>query len=287
MCLIWGSTFLFIRIGNEAVAPEWAAAIRLAIATGLYALILAGTRTPLPRGARLRAAALYGLFNYGIQFPLLYWGELRVPSGTTAVFYGTVPLTTSLFAAWMGVHPLRRHEVVGALVGFLGIVVIFLSELLAGAPSAALVAIFLATVSAALSGIFLKRAPPQSTWGANGVGAAVGLAVCFLASVALGEAHAWPHGAAGWGPILYLVLAGNMGAYALYGWLVTQWRVTTVSAVSLVIPVVAVILGALIRSEAPPAATYAGAALVLAGVAITLFSKRRSDGGAHLSQEVP
>ncbi len=275
MCLIWGSTFLAIRIGNESVAPIWAAFLRLAIATVLYAIVARATGASWPRGAALQAAVGYGFFNFGLNFVLLYWGELRISSGTTAVIYGTIPMTTAIFAALLGVHPLERHQILGALIGLAGVALIFSGELTAGGPPIALAAVFAAATFAALSGVLLKKGPPQSTWVANGVGAAVGAAVCLAASFAWGEPHAIPRGLRGWGPILYLVIAGNLGAYALYGWLITKWKVTKVHALTLVVPVIAVLLGALVRSEALPPATAAGAALVLAGVAITLFAKRR------------
>jgi drug/metabolite transporter (DMT)-like permease len=275
MCLIWGSTFLAIRIGNEAVAPVWGAFLRLAIATSLYVLIARLVGATWPRGAGLRAAMGYGLLNYGVNFVLLYWGELRVPSGTAAVFYATIPLTTGIFAATMRVNPFERHQMIGALIGFVGVVIIFSGELSAGGPPMALGAVFLAATVASLSGVVLKSGPPLSTWVSNGIGAAVGAVVCLIASFALGESHGLPRGLAGWGPIFYLVVAGNLGAYALYGWLITKWKITTVNAITLIIPVIAVILGAVVRGEAPPPATYGGAALVLAGVAITLFAKRR------------
>ena len=275
MSLIWGSTFLAIRIGNESVAPIWGAFLRLVIATLLYGIVMLLTRARIPRGKGLWAVLGYGLLNYGVNFALLYWGELRVPSGTTAVLYGTIPLTTGIFAALLGVQALERHQILGAVIGFAGVVLIFSAELSAGGPPLELTAIFVAATVAGLSSVILKSGPPQSTWVANGLGAVVGAGVCLLASVAFGESRALPRGLAGWGPILYLVIAGNLGAYALYGWLITKWKVTSVNSLTLVVPVIAVLLGAMVRSEAPPPATYAGAALVLAGVAITLFAKRR------------
>ena len=72
---IWGSTFLVISIGNDALAPVWAATLRLAAASLLLAAwtLLRGQR--LPRGAALRAALGYGVAQFGVNLPLLYWGE--------------------------------------------------------------------------------------------------------------------------------------------------------------------------------------------------------------------
>lgn len=274
MCLIWGSTYLVIRIGTETVPPVWSAVLRLAIATPIYLLIALATRVPWPRGDALRAALIYGLLNYGVDFALLYWGEKAVPSGTAAILFATIPLTTVVASSWARLHPIRAHEVAGAIIGLLGVALVFSGALSRGGPPLALAAIFVAATAGAVSGVALKMGPPQSTWTANGLGATVGLAVCCAVSLALGEPWSLPRGVAGWGPILYLVAAGNLVAYALFGWLVTKWTVTRVNAMNLIIPIIAVFLGAWIRSESIGPGTYVGAGLVLAGVSLTLFGQR-------------
>lgn len=280
MCLIWGSTYLVIRIGTDTVPPVWSAVLRLAIAAPLYALIAFATRSRWPRGFALRAALVYGFLNYGVDFALLYRGELEVSSGTAAILFATIPLTTALAAAWARIQPLRAREVLGALIGLAGVACVFSGELARGGPPLALAAIFVAAVAGALSGVALKMAPPQSTWTANALGATVGLGVCCAVSLALGEQWTLPHGLAGWGPILYLVAAGNLVAYALFGWLITKWTVTRVNAMTLIIPLIAVSLGALIRSESIGSGAIVGALLVLAGVALTLFGPR-PDAAVH------
>src|SRR5688572_22383580 len=89
--LIWGSTFLFIAIGNDTLAPTWGAALRLGLAAAILFAVMAVRRLPLPRGAALKAAATYGLFQFGLNFPLLYLGETEVPSGLAAVIFATIP----------------------------------------------------------------------------------------------------------------------------------------------------------------------------------------------------
>src|SRR5260221_12111324 len=112
--LIWGSTFLAIRFGNEAVPPLWAAAIRLAIASVLLFGITRIIGTPLPRGRALRGAALWGLFSLGVNLSLLYVGEQTVPSGISAVLFSTVPLSTALLSAAFGAQPLWRGKLPAA-----------------------------------------------------------------------------------------------------------------------------------------------------------------------------
>ena len=68
--------------------------------------------------------------------------------------------------------------------------------------------------------MILKKGTSPSTWTTNAIGAGAGAVICLLGSVALGEPHALPQTRQEWWPILYLVVAGNLGAYALYAWLV-------------------------------------------------------------------
>lgn len=278
MCLIWGTTFLAIRIGTEAVPPLWGATIRLVLAAFLNATVALLTRATWPRGSALRGIAAFGFLNLGVNFALLYWGELKVPSGIAAVFYATVPLTTGLFASMLRVHPLQRTQMIAAAVGLAGVLVIFAGEIRWGAPAPALLAVFTAATVAALAGVILKKVPPHSTFVVNAIGAAIGACVCLFASFLLGEHRELPRSFAGWGPILYLAVVGNMGAYVLYTWLVSQWKVTTLSASALIIPVIAVCVGALVRGESPAPATYLGAAIVLFGVSVALFGGRRRVG---------
>ena len=269
-CLIWGSTFLAIRIGNEAVAPVWAAALRLALAAPALVLLAWATRARWPRGAALQGAALFGLFNYGVNLALLYWGEQTVPSGIAAVFYATVPLSTALLAPLFGVEKLSPRKLAAATAAFLGVGVIFAGELSIDVPFAGLAAILGAATAAALSTVMLKRAPRQDTLPANAIAAAVGLPVCLLVSIALGESRSLPTGTAAWFPIIYLVVAGSLGAYLLYTWLIKTWSVTNASYIGVIVPVVAVILGAIVKQERPAALTFLGAAIVIAAVVYAL-----------------
>jgi drug/metabolite transporter (DMT)-like permease len=104
---IWGSTFLFIAIGNDALPPVWGAMWRLALAAAILIPLALLRGQPLPSGRALRYAIAYGALAYGVNFPLLYWGQLSVPSGISAVLYATLPLTTPLMAAAVRIERLQ------------------------------------------------------------------------------------------------------------------------------------------------------------------------------------
>src|SRR5215831_3900082 len=120
-CAIWGSTFLAIRIGNSSVPPEWAACLRLSLAATLLWLWIAIRRAPVPRGTALSAALQYGFFQFGLNFPLLYYAETVVPSGLSAVFYATAPLSFALLARAFGLEQLTKQKIAGAVIALLGV----------------------------------------------------------------------------------------------------------------------------------------------------------------------
>ncbi|HZP96631.1 MAG TPA: EamA family transporter [Candidatus Limnocylindria bacterium] len=277
-CLIWGSTFLAIRIGNQSLPPEWAATLRLTLAAPLLAAIVLVRRDRWPRGGALRGALLFGVFNFGVNLALLYWGERVVPSGIAAVLYATVPLSTSFVAAGLGVERLVARKVIAAIVAIAGVATIFAGEMRLDVPLEGLIAVFLAATAASLSSVLLKRAPAQpSVFATNAVGAAAGAVLCLVASIALGEDRALPSTFSAWWPVIYLTLAGSLGAYVIWTWLVGHWSVTSASYVGVVVPVIAVVLGAIALQETRSPETYLGAAIVLAAVVVAL----RGGGSAH------
>lgn len=272
--LIWGSTFLVIQLGNAAMPPFRAAAMRLAIALVLLLLLLRVLRIPFPRGEALRAAAAFGFLNFGINFLLIYWGETRVPSGLTAVVYATVPLSTALFARAAGLERLSRRKLVAAAVALGGVAVIFAEQTRGTIGVPHLFAILIAATCASLSGVILKRGPRQHPLAANAAGVAAGLPLCILASLIAREPNVMPSTWNALGPILYLATVGSIGAFGLYAWLVNRWPVSRISFIAVVVPVVALLLGALVRHERLTALQSLGSIVVLAGVAFAILGDR-------------
>jgi drug/metabolite transporter (DMT)-like permease len=278
--VVWGSTFLIISVGNDTVPPMWAATLRLGLASILLTALTLLTGKRLPRGPALHAAAGFGFLNFGLSFCLLYWGEKTVPSGLAAVLYATIPLTTALFARLGGLERLQPLKVAAALVALGGVAMIFSSQLAARVSALPVLAIFAAATFASASGVVLKRGPRQHPLGANAVGAMVGLVVCAAGSFLARESHALPATPRAILPILYLTLAGSVFAFVLYAWLVNHWDVTRISFIAVVVPVVALLLGTLVRHERLTAAHSTGSLLVLAGLALGILSDRRRAASA-------
>jgi len=273
--LIWGSTFLFIALGNDTVPPIWAATLRLALASVILTAFALLTGQRLPRGAAFKSAAWLGFFQFGLNFPLLYWGETVVPSGVAAILFATIPLSSAMLARAFGLERLTRAKIGGALIGLGGVAIIFRGETSTHVAVVPMLAILAATLCACLGTILYKKGPRQSAIGANAVATAVGGIVSLVISVIAGESMRMP---TTWGaifPILYLTIAGSVGAFVLFAWLVSHWDVTKAAYVSVTAPIAAVTLGAIVRHEQLAATSLLGSVVVLAGVLVGLQPWRR------------
>lgn len=271
--LIWGSTFLAIRVGNDTLPPLWACSLRFVVAAFILNAILFATRQRWPKGEALKAAVWYGFFEFGVSMPLLYWGETEVPSGLAAVVYAICPVVAMFAARLLKMEQLSPKRLGAAVLAFGGVAVIFWREFFQGAPVQGLIAVFLAACAAPVAGLMLQRGPKQNAVGVNAVGVIVGFVFSIMASFALRESHPVPGRLQQIFPVVYLAVAGSVGAFVIFAWLINHWRTTTIAFLGVIIPVIAVILGALVRQEALAPGSFAGAAIVIVGVTIALRSE--------------
>ena len=272
--LIWGSTFLIIDIGNDSLPPVWAATLRLILAALLLGIWARIRGAPFPRGRALWAAVGHGVCQFGINFPLLYWAERRVPSGVAAVMYATGPLSSALMARAFGLEPLTPGKLVGAVTALGGVIVLFSTGLDGRVAPIGLLALLVAATSSGLGVVLLKRGPRQSPIAANALGCVVGAAMALAVNIALGEAHPLPLTFAAAAPLLYLTVAGSLGAFVLMSWLINHWPVSRTSYVSIIVPVLALALGAAVRGQQVGPAALGGCALILAGLLIGMRRPR-------------
>lgn len=276
-CSIWGSTFLFIRMGNDTTPPVWGATVRLALAAVLFTILTLALRRRWPRGPQLEAALWFGAVDFGVSLPLLYWGEQRVPSGIAAVLFATIPLSTALFARMAGLEPLRPRILAASVVAIVGVGLLFSTQLGGQFEPARLVAVALAAITAGLAGVLLKRAPGADPFATNAWAHGIGAVLCAIASLVLREPQRMPEGAA-WIPIGYLTIVGSLGAFATFAWLIARWPVTRISFVAVIVPVVALGLGMLVLHERPGTLALLGSLVILGAVIIGLIGDTHARG---------
>jgi drug/metabolite transporter (DMT)-like permease len=270
LALIWGSSFLFIKVAVRELTPATLIVGRLglaAITLGLLVPFVVGTGET---GRQLRAnwvwLVVVALVNTAIPFWLLSWGETRIDSGLASIIQASVPIFNALiaFVAFREVR-VTGIRLVGVGVGFLGV------ALLVGAQPEGKVLGALAVVGMAfcyglgglLTGRYLKPAQPVVVSFASTV-------IATLVWLPVGIAQA-PSEMPGWktiGSVLALGIPGTAIAYLLFFGLITGAGAAYASLVTYLIPPIALAYGAIFLGERFGASAFGGLALILAGVAL-------------------
>lgn len=283
LATIWGTSFLFIKVGLETLTPIQVVLGRVVLgAVALLAVLrLRGER--LPRERRTWGALLFvGVFANVVPFFLLAWGELYISSGLAGIYNATTPLFTLLVAT--AALPEERPTVgksVGLVVGFLGVVLVLapwrgvghsaLAGQLACLGAAACYAVTITYTRRYLSGS-----------GHSPVVLAAGQLVCATAvTAALVPLWATPSVSLPPRVLLSMVALGTLGtgvAYLIFYRLIGEIGATAASTVTYLVPIVAVSLGVVVLGESVGWNDFAGAAVVLLGVAVAGGQLRRLPG---------
>jgi drug/metabolite transporter (DMT)-like permease len=262
---IGGSNYVAIRFSNRELDPLWGAGLRFALAAAVFGLLVGALRLSLPRGRALVLVATYGLLAFGAAYGCLYWAMQEVPAGIAAVVLALGPLLTLLLAVTHGMERLSGRALVGALVAIAGSLVIFFqpSSIAFGWGSFALLG--LAALCASESVVVSKLVGRQHPVVMNFLGMSVGAVVLLIVAGAAGERLALPADGETQFALAYLV-AATVGLFLLVLFVVQRWTASATSYIFVLMPVIAVALGALVADEAIAVTTIVGGAVVCAGV---------------------
>jgi drug/metabolite transporter (DMT)-like permease len=269
--VLWGSTYLAIRVMVETIPPLLGAGVRFCLAGAGLAVALRVVRGAASlRIARsgLLAAALTGALILAGGIGLLTVAEQDVPSGAAAVVIATVPAWVVLLRAVTGDRP--PLSTVAAVAGGLAGVSLVVGEALSGrAAGEAVVALI---VAAALTGLGLFLSPrlplPRDALVATAYEMLAGGAILLVAGLAFGELGELGASSRSIAALAYLVLFGSVAAYGAFVWLLQNASPSLVSTYAFVNPVVAVALGALVLDEALTSGFLLGSVLVIASAGV-------------------
>jgi drug/metabolite transporter (DMT)-like permease len=280
--VVWGSTYLAMRIVVRELPPLSAAAVRFLCAgtiMGVVALVV-DRRHGWPGRRQLVDYALIGILLLSVGNALVMWAEKTVPSGTAALIVATVPLWLLLLDGLRpGGEPWTARVWIGTIVGLAGV---FLVARPAGGMAAghwiAIVGLQIATLCWTAGSLYAqvvpKRLPIAS---AAAIEMLAGALVLIVASRLFGDD--WGHMAEAspraWGAVGYLVAFGSLVGFTAFAYCLNELPATTVGTYAYVNPVVAVFLGWLILGEALTPALLAGGVLIVLSVALTTLRKRR------------
>jgi drug/metabolite transporter (DMT)-like permease len=272
LCIVWSSTWLAIKIGLRDLPPMSFVAIRFVIAIAVLVALTVGRARLLPiRPSDLFLLGFTGLLMFGLNYPLLFWGELHVASGLAAVLQATIPIFGMLFAHWLlPDEPLRWQRVAGAFLALAGVALICGRLLDRGGILAFWggTGIVFGAATAAFSNVLLKRRALELD---PAMIAAWQMIFGTIPLVALGLIFEGNPARFHWSAmsifcLLYLAVIGSALTFLLLYWLLPRMSVTNLQTISLITPPGAVALGWFAGGERFSAAFLLGAAFVLAGV---------------------
>lgn len=281
---IWGSTWLFIKLGLEDLPPFTFAGLRFVVAVIPLIIWLWVRRAPLPRERRDWALMIgTGILTFSVNYGLVFWGENFISSGLTAILYTTLPLFGLLIAhVSLPGEPLTLPKVVGVLLGIAGVTLIFSHQLNVGDPMAlwGSAAIVSAALGTAYAGVLIKaRGGHLDPVLLTTVQMIVGLLPLLFVGVLLeGNPLSFSWTLMAWLSLLYLAWMGSSLAFVLLYWLIQNMEVTKTQLIPLMSTLIAVALGWLVLQEELGWRAAVGGAGVLLGLALATWRRRRLEG---------
>jgi drug/metabolite transporter (DMT)-like permease len=281
VCVIWGSTYLGIRVALESFPPFLLGAVRFLLAGGALFVFARARREAAPRPAEWASALLTGSLFFVVGNGFLNLAERSVSSGLASVLVATMPLWTTLFARLFG-QRVTRLEALGVAIGLVGVAVLNAGGELRASPAGAVFAL-LAPMGWALASLASPRLPlPSGVMMRTAAQMLGGGAALLVVSLCLHEhtASGSVTGAAGVGTrslaaLAYLAVFGSLVGFSAYSLLLKHTRPVVATSYAYVNPVIAVVLGVAFAGERFGLASFLGAAIVLAAVVLVGVARAR------------
>jgi drug/metabolite transporter (DMT)-like permease len=291
--IVWGSTFLAIRIGVREIPPFLMAGMRFTIAGLAMWIWMRATGTPSPTVREWRGATVLGTLMFLIDYACLFWAEQRVPSGIAAVILAMIPVCITLLEiTFLRTQRLNLRLALGLAIGIAGVVVLtnpWSSVGEASIDDRGVIAILVSCCGWSIGTIVTGRLtlPSSKPMSAAAQMLSGGGQLLVLAAVTGEFAHfrAQNISSAAWFSLIYLIIAGSIIAFTAYVWLLHYESPTRVGTYAYVNPVVAVILGAVLGGESMGRRTILGTAFILMSVAAITTMKRKSISKAVANRE--
>ena len=270
--ILWGATFLAIRIAVLEIPPFFSSGVRFLIAGALLYVFMRLRGQPSPSAREWRSIATIALCMFVATYGALFWAEQYVPSGITSVIEATLPITTVALEVFVfRQQPFRWRTLAAVVLGFCGVAWLLIrnDQPFPGLPC---VVILAGGTAWSLGTVLTRSMPrPKSLPLAAGAQMMLGGAVLLALSQATGELHSFPHISLRAGLALsYLIVAGSLLGFTAYVWLLARMPATQVASHAYVNPLVAVALGYFVAGEALTMRMILASALVLASVLLIL-----------------
>lgn len=279
LCLIWGTTWFFIKIGLRDLPPISFAATRFLLALIILAGIIKVQKIPLPATLReWKLLGLTGVLQFSINYSLVFWGELYISSGLAAVLQAMITIF-GLALAWIHLpgERITKLKIFSVILGIIGVAIIFIEQLQVNSfwAFAGCAGIVVGAYAAAHASILTKAFgsnihPASLVFGQMLCGI---LPLIIYALTVEGNPLVLNWSLTAVISVLYLTIIGTITAFWLYYWLLSRIESTKAMTIALVTPLIAVLVGAIFLGETLPPQTFFGGVLILGSVGLIVFRK--------------
>jgi len=280
LCLIWGTTWIFIKVGLEDLPPMAFASARFLLGVVILYFVIRFQKIELPKTAKAwRLIALTGVLQFSVNYSTVFWAEQHITSGLAAVLQATITVF-GLVLAWFFLpnERITKLKIFAVVVGIVGVAVIFIDQLKVQSSMAflACVRIVIGSYAAAQASILVKAKAggihPASLLFCQMI---CGLpAIVIYSLIAEGNPLNYNWSLRAVICVLYLTVAGTVAAFWLYYWLLGKIESTKAMMISLVTPLIAVVIGAVVLGESLPAQTGIGGLLIIGSIGLIVFRKK-------------
>jgi drug/metabolite transporter (DMT)-like permease len=261
-----------IKIGLHDAPPLWSAALRFVLAVLLLLILNAISGQKYPQGWRRRMRVAWpGLFTYFGSYSFTYLGASQISSALASILFAVFPFFVMLLMHFMlKAEKITLRSVMGVVMGFAGIVLIFAEPIdYAGTAFLGMGMILLSAFCAAMGTVSIKAyMKTEDVFPMVTLQMALGAILLTLTAIFADDLSLFHATAKSIGALVYLAVFGSVVSFTGYYWLLKRLPLITMSMIALITPIVAMCLGYLILDEVLTTQDYAGALLVLAGIAV-------------------
>jgi putative membrane protein PagO len=277
ICLIWGSTWMAIRIGLDSMPPILAAGLRFLLASVFVITIMRfmDIRIQTDKDS-LKIYFLMCIFSYVLPFAFVYWGEKYVNSGLASILFASFPLFVAVFSSLaMPSAKIDQYSLAGIILGFIGIIIIFSNDLFAGMNLNLYGMIAIVSSSLMQSGIAVlikKHGKHLNPLAMNFLPILFAGIILTIYGWSFEDTRLARFDSKAIFSIAFLAMFGTVIAFTTYYWLLKRMSVVILSLSSFITPIIAVFLGWIFLSEKLNDRTFTGSLLVLIGILFANFN---------------
>jgi len=274
--LLWGSTWLAIRVGLDSLTPMFAVGLRFFIASFFVLIVMKISKVKLQTDPlSIKLYLFLAFFSFIIPFTMVYWGEQFVPSGLTSIIFAVFPLFVILFS-WLMIpnEHVGIYKLIGVLIGFIGIIIIFWKDMSLDLSenSLGMIAILVSAIIQGLVAVVIKKHGNKlNPLSMNFVPLLISGIVLIPAGLIFEDSSSLVFDVKAISSILYLAFFGTVITFTTYYWLMQKINVVILSLSTFITPIIALILGIVFLSEKFDTNHIWGSSLVLMGILFANF----------------